>query len=204
MNEKFIPGVTTPRVPGASDQPSSAAHREAHVKEKLDVRSFDFEKEIAVTRSMILEKYSIPPENVLIFSPSKSGKPQRKIRAFSILSNSEKSEQIFYAEGHTAHAALNNAIVAEFGNTIGVPSFSDLVDQETFTLKSPWVIRKGFLDPFHNGFSSFPAIRGALMDQLKEHHDLNGLSEDEVSAIKKRSRSMPNWFLSGDSSNEES
>ena len=201
MKENFISRVTTPRVPGASDQPSGATHKEAHAKDVLINAS---EREISITRALILEKYSIPLENVLIFSPSKSGKPQRKIRAFSILSNSEKPEQSFYAEGHTAHAALNHALIAEFGSKIGVSNFSDFVDQETFALKSPWIIRKGFLDPLHNGFKSFPAIRGELVEQFEEHKTLNGVSDEEMNSIQNGKHSLPNWFLSGDSSSEES
>lgn len=201
MREKYIPGVTTPRVPGASDQPSSAAHREAHEK---GIFGGALEQEISVTRSLILEKYSIPKENVWIFSQVKSEKPVRKIRAFSILSNSENPDQSFYAEGHAAHAALNNNLIEEFGSKIGVSKYSDLVDQDTFTLKSPWIIRKGFLDPFHNGFKSFPAIRSELIEQFEEHKGLNGISDEEMHSIQNGKRNLPNWFLSGDSSSEES
>src|SRR5688572_4772585 len=111
MTERYIPNVSTPRIPGASDEPSNRSFKEAHAEGRLHDAQ---EEEIAVTRIFILEKYSIPPEHVLVFSPSKSKKSQRQIRAFSILSNPENPNQSFYAEGHTAHVVLNRAIVEEF------------------------------------------------------------------------------------------
>jgi hypothetical protein len=199
MKEKFIPKISTPRIPSTSDQPSSLAHKEAHASAVLN-EGEALENEISVTRTFILDKYSIPPENVLIFSPLRSKKPQRKIRAFSILSNLEKPEQNFYAEGHTAHAALNQELVMKFGSKMGVKNYNDLVDQVTFTMKAPWVMRKGFLDPLHNGFRGFPAIRRELVEQFGENKELNGVSTEEVHQIAKGKLGLPNWFLSGDTS----
>ena len=99
MKEEFIPKVSTPRIPNVSQQPASEAYREAHAEGRLPDAA---EEEIAVTRIFILEKYSIPPENVLVFTPVKSKKPQRQIRAFSIIVNTENPEMSFYAEGHAA------------------------------------------------------------------------------------------------------
>lgn len=193
MDERLIPKVSTPKISGVSDKPNSRSFQEAHAEGQLGDA---MEEEIAVTRIFILEKYSIPPGHVLVFSPSKSKRPQREIRVFSILSNTENPSQSFYAEGHTAHAVLNKAIVAEFGKKIGVLSFNDLIDQENMELKKPWVIKKGFLDPFHNGFKEFPNIREDLIGQIEEAKDLNGLSDEEVHSIENGNHGLPNWFLS--------
>jgi len=198
---ELIPELITPKVPGVSgSSPSSRAHHEAHAKGEFHEAS---EEEISVTRIFILAKYAIPPENVIIIPHKPSNKPQRQARVFSILTNTENPQKNFYAEGHTAHVALNGAIIEKFGKEIGVSSFPELFDKETSEIKKPWVYRKGFLDPFHNGFAEFPAIRRELIiDEIDESKQINGLSEEEIKAMKKKKRGLPNWFLSADTSIE--
>ncbi|PIR68083.1 hypothetical protein COU49_02805 [Candidatus Nomurabacteria bacterium CG10_big_fil_rev_8_21_14_0_10_35_16] len=199
MKEEFIPHIATPKIPEVSQTPASAAYKEAHAEKKL---ADHLEEEITVTRIFILEKYAIPPEHVLVISPSKSNKAQRHIRAFSILSNTENPKNSFYAEGHTAHVTLHHALIEKFSKEIGVLNLMELFDSETFALKKPWVIRKGFLDPFHNGFREFPSIHNELVEQLEECREINGISEDEIYAMEKDECELPNWFLSSDTSKE--
>ncbi len=196
MKEEFIPKISTPKIPDVSEEPASKAFHEAHMEGLLQEAS---EEEISITRIFILEKYAIPPEHVIVIAPLSLKKSQRQIRAFSILTNTEDPQNGFYAEGHTNHATLYNAIVAKFGQKMGIANFSNLFDED-YNLKKPWVIRKGFLDPLHNGFAKFPAIRRELVEQLDETKELNGLSGDEIKAIKKKKCGLPNWFLSADSS----
>lgn len=210
MKEKFepkignidtpkVPDADTPRIPGVSNTPESVTHREAHAE---GVVGPALEKEITVTRNFILEKYSIPPEHVFIVPLMPSEKPQRNIRAFSLLTNTENPDLNFYAEGHIAHAVLYNALIDEFGGEIGVSHYEDLFEEkkDVVTLKEGWITRKGFLDPFHNGFKEFPAIRRDLVGQLEESRDINGLSEEEIHEIEKGEHDLPNWFLSAASS----
>ncbi len=193
MKERFIPKISTPKVHGASDEPSSTSFREAHAEGLVHDAP---EKEISLTRNLILKKYSIPVENVLVVAPSKSKKIQRLIRAFSILINTKDPALNFYAEGHYAHAVLNKAMVKEFSRKVGVGDFTDLINEETMELKEPWVVKKGFLDPFHSGFQEFPSIRQDLIEQIEEARDQNGISEQDMHSIETGNTSLPNWFLS--------
>ena len=198
MKEEFIPNISTPQIPDVSEEPASKTFHEAHMEGLLHEAP---EEEISITRIFILKKYAIPPEHVIVIAPLSLKKSQRQIRAFSILTNTEDPQSGFYAEGHTNHATLYNAIVEKFGQKIGIQNFGNLFDED-YNIKKPWVIRKGFLDPLHNGFEKFPNIRKALIDQLDASKNLNGLSVEEIKAMKKKKCGLPNWFLSADSSKE--
>jgi hypothetical protein len=195
---ELIRGVETPRIPG-TNTPGSSAYKETHRDtEFIEVN----EKDIAITRRFILDKYKIPDVNTYIYEYKDRSKPQRKIRAFIMLTNTEDPNLNFYAEGHIAHAVLNRALTKEFGKKINVQDFSDLIDEESEDFKPPWVARKGFLDPFHNGFKNFPEVRRTLIKQIKENQRINDLSDDAIRDMENGDSEIPNWFLSGDSSRE--
>ncbi|MBU6447449.1 hypothetical protein KGQ24_01230 [Patescibacteria group bacterium] len=195
---ELIRGVDTPRVP-QTDSPGSKAHRESHATGEYVEAN---EEDIALTRQFILNKYHVPPENVAIYEYKNRSKPQRKIRAFVLFTNNDDPQKNFYAEGNTAHAALNNMLGVEFANKLGVSDIHQLFDDETFLPKRPWVFRKGFLDPFHNGFKNFPGLREALLEEVEENKEINGLSDKGMESMANGDEDLPNWFLSTDTAKE--
>lgn len=197
---ELIRGTKTPEIPGASDRAETGVHSEAH-EETFAVEAN--EGKVTETRDFILQKYNIPRENIIIQPVIKdSRKKQRKIRAFSLLQNSENPELSFYAEGHTAHVALNRLIVNEFGEKMRIENMEDLIEDETLEYKKPWVYRKGFLDPLHNSFKDFPSIHESLLKQLRRNQEINGVNEEQMIKIENGEQELPNWFLSADSSQE--
>jgi len=185
-----IRGIETPRINDASREPECPVYREVH-KEGI-IRPGE-EESISETRQIILEKYKIPEKNTVQLPYGKEG---RRIRAFTILQNIKNPEKSYYAEGHTSHANLLAIMLEQFSDEIGENERTELADD----FFDNWATKKGFVDPYQNGFQSFPESRKSLLDTMKQHLDINGLNKEELHQLAEQK--MPNWFLSGDSSKE--
>jgi len=175
----------TPRIPEASSNRDNPIHREVH---KIGPERIYNEEEISQTRVEILNKYGISPDHVIVDLPAGSGE-QRVIRAFSIIKNLSDNKQIYYAEGHKSHFELFQEIIDKFRQDIAITAL-DQLDLDK------WVIKKGFLDPNHNHFQSFPHARAGLINIYQDNIRINGrepLAETD---------NLPNWFLSADSEDQ--
>lgn len=189
MNEKFEdPDV--PEVPMAS-KPETPVFKEVHEKGPLGEVA---EEQIEKTRQSILEKYGIPTDNVLIEAADEI--KTRRIRAFLILRNKESREG-WYAEGHTQHVVLLAKLIEKFGGKYGISHLGDILNEEGLKLRHPWETLKGFIDPYQDGFKSFPKSREALLEELRENEAINGITAEEMKQIENGEKPIPNWFLTG-------
>lgn len=184
-----LKGLGTPRVPDAS-RSQNPIFKEVHAEGKIGRAD---EEELLKTREFILDKYQIPRDNCILMPSIEKG---RKIRAFTILENRADPFLICYGEGHTSHALLLNMIMEKFGDQLGIHNREEIDDD----FDKDWITRKGFLDPYQNGFNNFPRARGGLITVLKENADINGYTPEESAEIVEGK--VPNWFLSGDSSKD--
>jgi hypothetical protein len=179
-----IPARETPKI--KTNSPDTKYHEEAHREHEADVNEANAE----ASRLEILGHYDINPEQAISL-PTAKGK-KREIRAFTILQSTESPSMTYYADGHTAHAILLDAIFKKFPQT-GVKSREELTDDFFNT----WNIKKGFIDPQREGFKSFDNIHTALTGIVAQHKDENGLSKKDAEAIQNGERELPNWFRSG-------
>jgi hypothetical protein len=110
-----------------------------------------------------------------------------------ILEN-RKTGQRFYADGHVPHAVVLNYIFQKFPQ-IGIKDRIDLSDD----FHDVWKTRKGFIDPYLNGFKNFPYTRKAIIKAM-EMKDQNHLTEKQVKLLKKDPENgdieLPNWIKS--------
>ena len=172
----------------ASKKYQDEAYNETHREVERGRYYEDFAEE---AREEILKHYKIPPENTTVY-PEISGR-KREIRIFIILENRETGER-FYADGHVPHAVVLNYIFTKFSQ-IGIKDRMSLPDN----FLDKWKTRKGFIDPYLNGFKNFPSIRSSII-KLMEAKDQNGLSEEQVESIKRDPENsdieLPNWIKS--------
>ncbi|MEK7136440.1 MAG: hypothetical protein AAB821_02515 [Patescibacteria group bacterium] len=176
----------TPRVPEASKS-ENPIFREVHAAgETPTVVSETTIEAIEETRESITQKYDILPQHVLADIPYEG---KRKILAFSILIHRLDPTKRYYNEGHVPHALLFDTILKKYESEVGHDIWELDLEQ--------WITKKGFLDPQHNGFKSFPETRQALVHTWESNQDINGdIPKDPNGEI-------PNWFLSGDSEHKK-
>ena len=111
---------------------------------------------------------------------------------FTILTNKEDPKKTFYADGHTAHAILLDKIFGEFPD-VGVEDRLNIPNDFFDT----WEIKKGFIDPYGNGFKNFEDIHSALANMVVRNGETNELSESEKIEIQSNPNAeLPNWFRS--------
>jgi hypothetical protein len=179
-----------PEVPMAS-KPKNPVFKEVHERGFVGRTA---EEKVEETREIILQRFKIPFENALTEAVGEG--EVRKIRAFMILKNRETSES-WYGEGHKAHVVLLGQLIEEFGGKYGLSGLADILDEEGLKLSHPWETLKGFIDPYQDGFKSFPKSREALVEQLRENEVLNDMEDEDVEAIENGEKPIPNWFLTG-------
>ncbi len=172
----------------ASRKNYDAAYSETH-REVTKGRYYEDSAEEA--REEIVEHYKISPDNIAVF-PEIKGK-KREIRIFMVLENRETGER-FYADGHVPHAVVLNFMFQKFPQ-IGIKDRNSLPDDWDET----WKTRKGFIDPYLNGFNDFPQTRKAIIKAMTAENQ-NHLSEKQVQELKKdpqnRDIDLPNWIKS--------
>lgn len=167
----------TPRV--GTSNPGTAEHQEAHKQKEVVVD----ERLIEDVRKDIIVHYGIDKKNI-IFTPAE-GERKREIRAFIIIINKKDNEKKYYADGHTNHATLLDLIFQKFSE-IGIPNTHNLPDN----FDDNWDIKKGFIDPYNNGFKDFKAIHTRLKEELIQRQPSLGeeIENDKID--------LPSWFLS--------
>lgn len=170
----------TPQLPAASSNRENPIHREVH--QVGPERTYNEEK-ITETREVIVAKYGITPEHIVLDLQPEEGE-QRIIRAFSIIKHLTDPQKIYYAEGHRTHFELFEKIIENFKEEMGIDSIKNL-DLDV------WAVKKGFIDPNNNHFKSFPNARAGLISLYQQNENINGgvMIDDQ----------LPNWFLSADS-----
>ncbi len=130
----------------------------------------ELKKNVEAIRKEIISHYNIPESNVFI-DDFPEGK-QRPLRLFIVMLHKDNPKLNVYAEGSIYHAYLYNLIRDKLeGNTLPTREYlaKNIVkilngEDESF----PFVLHKGFIDIYKNGFQNFPAIREALEKQSKE------------------------------------
>lgn len=172
----------------ASRKNQDLAYEETH---RVVGRGEYCESSVEEARQEILSHYKIPLANVAIY-PEVSGR-KREIRIFMILENKKTGER-FYADGHAPHAIILDYIFQKFPR-IGIRNRGNLPED----WGENWKTRKGFIDPYMNGFRNFPQVRKALIREM-EIRGQNSLSEEEVRRLKDDPENedikLPNWILS--------
>ncbi|NMC51859.1 hypothetical protein GYA54_03995 [Candidatus Kuenenbacteria bacterium] len=167
----------TPIIP--TSNPGTAEHQEAHKHKEILID----ERLIDETRKDIFEHYQIDNEHTILLPAA--GEKKREIRAFIIIFNKENNKEKYYADGHTNHATMLDAIFLKFSN-IGIANTHSLPDD----FDEKWEIKKGFIDPYNNGFREFSAIRRRFEEELikKNPNDKEDIVEGKTD--------IPSWFLS--------
>jgi hypothetical protein len=167
---------------------SDLAFKETH---RLVGKANFYESSVEDVREEIVKHYKIPPENVVVF-PEIQGR-KREIRIFIILENKQTGER-FYADGHVPHAVLLDYIFGKFPK-IGIEDRKSLPDD----WNHKWKVRKGFIDPYLNGFENFPQTRKIIIREMKTRNQ-NGLTGEQVDFLKKNPENneikLPNWVKS--------
>ncbi len=184
---------TTPTLD--TNQPNTPLHTETHRTVSKEIEKS--EKNIIKTRQEILKHYNIEDEKSIHF-PAVSSKEARDICAFFILKNKNQPNEIYYADGHTAHANLFQLILNKFGEKIGYNSRTELAKN---FLKN-WETKKGFIDPYQNGFQKFETINYALKQIIAEQNN-GDYSLDEADKITTTVDKLPNWFTASSSSSRQ-
>jgi len=174
----------TPKI--QTNTPGTAYHEEVH-----RAREIEFDESLAEkTRQEILKHYQIDLKHAISIPVAPGMK--REIMAFSILENIKDPSQIYYADGHTAHAILLNEIFKRFPD-IGIKSRLELSDD----FFDAWKIKKGFIDPQRHGFKNFEHIHQNLANIAAQNREANELSEEMAKNIKNGKSELPNWFRNG-------
>ncbi len=143
------------------------------------------EERVKPTREAICSEFNIPKDDQSI-RPATSGY-QRKIRSFLIIKDKENPKNIYYAEGNAPHAELLDDIINKAG--AGLKSRRE-IQEDVEEFDKFWETKKGFIDPFTNGFKNYPELRKKL-ERLQK-----AKAEKER---KKYKEEIPNWFLSAES-----
>ena len=166
------------KIPEAT-KPLEPEFNEVHRQGYLEID----EERIKPTRETICSEFNIPKE-VQFIRLIKSGY-QRKITSFLVLESKENPKDIYYAEGNTNHADLLNDIINKAGT--GLESRKE-IQENLEEFDRVWEVKKGFIDPFANGFKNYPELRKKLERLQKEKAIKDGKKQEE-------SREIPNWFL---------
>ncbi len=137
----------------------------------------ELKKNVEEIRQEIVEHYNIPPSNIFI-DDFPEGR-QRPLRLFIVMLHKEDPKLNVYAEGSIYHAYLYNLVRDKLENNT-LPTREYLAKNITKILNGedesfPFVLHKGFIDIYKNGFQNFPAIRQAL----------------------EKDKKIQNWFRSG-------
>jgi hypothetical protein len=172
----------------ASKKNQDAAYKETH---RYVEKGRYYEDAAEEAREEIAERYQIPIENIAVY-PEIEGR-KREIRIFMVLENLKTGER-FYADGHVPHAIVLNYIFQKFPK-IGIGDRFNL----PLNWEENWKTRKGFIDPYMNGFRDFPTTRSAIIKAMDENEQ-NGLSQAQVVELKKDPKNgdseLPNWIKS--------
>ncbi len=176
--------------------PDTPLHNEAHRVINNEIERD--EQNITEIREEILNHYQIKKDKIVHLPPS-SIKAVRDICAFLILKDKTNPTNIYYADGHTAHANLLQLILNKFEKSIGSINRSNL-PKDFFT---KWEIKKGFIDPYKNGFKKFESINYALKQIIAEQAK-NKMAFDESDIVttktdKNNNLNLPNWFIASSS-----
>lgn len=159
------------------------------------VKDVKFEEELVnKAREEILDAFGVPAENVAIYP--EANKEKRGIRIFFILENKETGEK-YYGDGHIPHAIMLEYLFQKFPQ-IGIKDRQEIFE-DLDNFRKRWKTTKGFIDPYMNGFRDFPQTRKTIIREMNVKEQ-NGLSEEEVSVLKKDPDNgdieLPNWVLS--------
>ena len=149
-----------------------------------------------------MEHYHID-ENRAIHLLKATTKASRDICAFYILKNQKQPNEIYYADGHAAHADLLQTILNKFAEKIGI---SDRINLTKNFLKK-WETKKGFIDPYKNGFKNFESINYALKQIVAEQNKKKNFftKEDRIKTTTDSNNhiKLPNWFIVASSSQQQ-
>jgi len=181
-----IPKIGTPKV--ETNRKGTPKWTEAH-------RQTQYLKEKKIlsqkVRQEIIDYYNVEPSHVIFVPSSYDNVEQREMRAFSMLIN-KKTGIKYYADGHMSHADLLNIILTKFYSDIHITDRRNLPDNFT----DEWEIKKGFFDPYVNGFAKFQNIHETLKEIIIENQGSN--NKDIVKNIQNNTKvKLPNWFISG-------
>ncbi len=191
-----LPIESTPAI--NTNTPNTLLHTEAH-RTSPEIKKN--EENIIETRKEILKHYNIDKTQT-VYVPASSPQETRDICAFFILKNKKRPDEIYYADGHTAHANLLQAVLDKFGNQIGCHNRTNLPKN----FLEVWETKKGFIDPYKNGFKKFESINYALR-QIIEEQSKNADAFAEIDKIKtsldkNNQVKLPNWFIVSNSSQQ--
>lgn len=154
-------------------------HRKKIQKEKKSIRT---------VQQDIAKHYNIDLSHTISLRGAHN-ELEREVCAFTILTNKETGEK-YYADGYTDHANLLNEIFLNFYSEINITNREDLPDD--FFKK--WEIKKGFIDPYSNGFKNFEKIHEILKEIILKNQSDN---KESVENIKNNPKAkLPNWIIS--------
>lgn len=171
----------------------------------LDKKISPEEGNVTKAREEICSKYSIPEENIIIEPFSEDYQQQYRI---CVIFKQISTEIIYYAEGNkdSGHMELKKKIIEHHNETNKENKFPTIEaieeiqqllssDKKRNEFERNYEIRKGFIDPYANGFENFSTIKIIFKKIQKEIEKQKAGQDVELDNGALNDENFPNWFL---------